>query len=119
MKYIQSEVRSDQKARIHHVAESTHSTASDELCSQLKQNQEVLQKVVKELSHISEIVSKGNQAPRRFGRVSPTKRCWYHDSNSHDIIQCYAFNGLDVNTRIDLLKKKSRLFLMFEKWTLV
>ena len=110
MEYIQSEVRSDQKARIHHVAESTHSTASDELCSQLKQNQEVLQKVVKELSHISEIVSKGNQAPRRFGRVSPTKRCWYHDSNSHDIIQCYAFNGLDVNTRIDLLKKNRGCF---------
>ncbi|XP_062600980.1 uncharacterized protein LOC134262619 [Saccostrea cucullata] len=86
----------------------------------MKHNQEVLQKVVDEASKrlqasINEIVRQGHQTNQnlpKFSRPSPSQRsCWYHNSDTHDISQCWNFNGKDVGAKMDLLRKNRGCFI--------
>lgn len=66
MEYMQSELRCEQRAKVHYLSETnstnhfiekpSNTTATNELCVQMKQNQEILQKGVDGLAHIPDIV---------------------------------------------------------------
>lgn len=123
MEYMQSELRCEQRAKVHYLSEtnsskhlidkSSNATATNELSVQMKQNQEILQKVVDGLAHISDIVCQGNQLPHntRMSRMNSQKLCWYHDTDSHDINHCWTFNRMDVNSKIDCLRKNRACFI--------
>lgn len=123
MEYMQSELRCEQRAKVHYLSETnstkhlidkpSNATATNELSVQMKQNQEILQKVVDGLAHISDIVCQGNQLPHntRMSRMNSQKLCWYHDTDSHDINHCWTFNRMDVNSKIDCLRKNRACFI--------
>lgn len=66
MEYIQSELRCELRAKVHYLSETnstnhfiekpSNASATNELCVQMKQNQEILQKGVDGLAHIPDIV---------------------------------------------------------------
>ena len=125
MEYMQSELCCEQRAKIHYTYESklpaskepvdriSNPNLSDDLGIQMKQNQEILQKVVDGLAQITELVCQGHQSfnNNRSARMNTSKLCWYHDTNSHEIEQCWTFNRMDVNSKLDCVRKNKACFI--------
>ncbi|KAK3089754.1 hypothetical protein FSP39_006215 [Pinctada imbricata] len=120
MEYMMSEIRSTQsqcqgpKARVHHTDIEPNSQECTSLSVQMQHNQNMLQKVVEGLAHITEIVSQGGLFPdsqRIHPQKPPQMRCWYHGSDTHDITECWHFARLDVNAKYDLLKRSGGCFI--------
>jgi hypothetical protein len=40
-----------------------------------------------------------------FSQNSLIKKCWYHDTDGHEIGDCVAFKQLDLKSKFDVLRK--------------
>ena len=65
-------------------------------------------KVIDGLTHLTDVMTQNAQSNRGGQNASAPsrgKKCWYHDSNSHDIGLCYTFERLDHVSKMDLLRR--------------
>ena len=66
-------------------------------------------KVVEGLTQVIQAVNRPERS--RFpSHANTNRKCWYHGSNTHEIIECFAFLALANDKKTDELKKNGACF---------
>ena len=84
------------------------------LQNQIQENQKAIQKVIEGLAQVIKVMSQPNQSPPTantqvlFG--TQRKKCWFHNSDNHEITECAGFAAQDNKIKVELIKKNGVCF---------
>ena len=120
MEYMQGDLRSEKKE----MAGKTNSidvTETDltgnsrsinaEILDKMFKNEEMIQKVITGLEHVAEAVKLGKSG-NAFIR---DRKCWYHDTDNHEIGECTAFARLPYNERMEKVRERRSCFCCLKR----
>ena len=85
-----------------------------QLQNQIQENQKAVQKVIEGLAQVTKVMSQPNQsAPTANMQVlsgTQRKKCWFHNSDNHEITECAGFAAQDNKIKVELIKKNGVCF---------
>ena len=116
IEYMSEEVRDDSVTsgrKVANVLEACNSEREDEQGSknlEMRQMKELVEGLVQVVKGISNYGSVRNESWNKGGNKT-NKRCWLHDSDSHEVEECFQFCALDPRQRLEEARKHFACFL--------
>ena len=113
LEYMENSTGKEREVRMktHHVGkeETEGEYGLREAILKQKQNDETLRKVVEGLTQVIQAVNRPERS--RFpSHANNNRKCWYHGSNTHEIVECSAFLALANDKKTEELKKNGACF---------
>ena len=121
MEYMEDDMRESKlytSSKIHNAVidgiceESSTEAPVRNLQDQIQENQKAIQKVIEGLAQVTKVISQPSSStmPVTSSLNASRKKCWFHNSDNHDIEQCSGFASQDNQAKIDLIKRNGACF---------
>ena len=128
MEYMEDDMRemnplSITKGKIHNAMgsveeEFTSENSNDDstclLQNQIQENQKAIQQVIEGLAQVTKVMSQPNHFAPAAGTHTQLglqrKRCWFHNTDNHEITQCTGFSSQENKIKVELIKKNGACF---------
>ncbi|KAK3097424.1 hypothetical protein FSP39_009560 [Pinctada imbricata] len=115
LEYMENEFRKEgntTRDRVHLASGDGSSTEAqtDQITDKLDL---VLNQVVEGLAQVAEVMGTkkdGNESMWRGGNSARRWKCWYHNVDTHEIGKCTGFANLDLNEKMDQLRRNGGCF---------